>query len=204
LPARFKESEMSTRRKVVLVGALVLATVAVFLVYRAFASPLSSKRISIVMHDPETVQPESTGKEDLLLKCSIRLPKECTSVPVQGVCIVAKSKAMLIDISMRLRESVGNFRTFVAEERKSMLQHVNKLRMDEEGVTTIDGLNAYVMTYHFVGDTDVPCIGRRVYVETAKADYYVIWFRCIEADWDAKHDIIDSSISTFHFSGGQP
>lgn len=194
---------MSTRNKVVLGGAVVLAVVAVFCVYRVFASPLSSKRISIVMHDPETLQADPTG-EPLFLKCSIQLPKECAPVDARGYCIVAKSKAIYIDITMHQEQKVDpDFKAYVAQQRGYLSTSPEKPQIDEEGRTTIDGHNAYVLTYHFTNVTKVPVKTRHVYVEAPESKFFDIRFACDEADWDAKRDIMDSSISTFRIDSNR-
>lgn len=193
---------MSRRSKVALVGVFLLVIVAVILYYHIFASPLSSKRIDIAMHDPATLQAGPTS-ETFFLECSIQLPKECARVDARGSCIVARSQAIDIDIDAQQERSDPDFKKYVAKERQRIVHWLKETAMLEEGRATIDGHNAYVMTYHLqAGRKDVPAIVRVVYLESPKSKFYKLRFACDETDWSAKVDMIDSSISTFHINSG--
>ena len=180
---------------------IVIATATAVLVgilYWMLASPLSRKHISIVMHDPSQLK-DLPSAEPLYLHCTIQLPRECKENEVRGFAIDATSKALSIHINMQGDASETDFHAYLIKQRKITLGAMEKPVMVEEGVTTLSGCEAYVMTYRFTSAiNNRPCRAREVFVNRAPSKFYCLYFGCDDAEWSSNADVIDSSISTFH------
>jgi hypothetical protein len=196
---------MSKRTKIIAVASALVVAIAAIPVYRYVTSPLSHKKIHIVMHDSGTLNPNPIVEREWV-GCSIQIPRECQPKDA-GAAI--KAKATNFDVYIHTNEfGLGTeltFEPYVIQERKFLLNAIEKPVIDDEGFATIDGHRAYVITYHF--ETALAHIAvktRQVYVDGFNDKTYTIRFACNADQWTAYADVFDSSLSTFHVFDSGP
>jgi len=171
-----------------------------FLLHRHNASPLSTKKIQILMHDPARLHPDPFVEQSYV-GCSIRLPLECEPAKYYtGGMMAARSPNLNMSISTNEWDGDKTlaFEPYVIDKRNWDLGPAFNPVVLEEGFATLDGHRAYSLTCNTDDGPAHRVTARHVYVEGNNGKIYGLYFACSVDQWNNYADIIDSSIASFH------